>query len=52
MSFVPPKSVQRAARRGLELRAKQPASNRAGTSGGLARARDLANGMALSLSTV
>jgi hypothetical protein len=52
MSYTPPKNVQRAARRGLDLRAKQPPSNRAGTSVGLARARDLANGKSVSLSTV
>lgn len=32
-SFKPPKGVQSAARRGLELRAEQSPSNRGGTSG-------------------
>lgn len=49
---VPPARVQAAARRGLDLRAKQPPSNRAGTPVGLARARQLANGEPVAMRTV
>lgn len=51
-SYNPPDSVQAAARRGLKLRAEQPPSNRGGTAVGLARARDLANGRQVSVSTL
>lgn len=51
-SWVPPASVAAAARRGLELRAEQPPSNRGGTAVGVARARDLANRRGISLSTL
>jgi len=51
-SFTPPPSVAAAARRGLELRAEQPPSNRGGTAVGVARARDLSNRKAVSLSTI
>lgn len=51
-SYVPPPAVQRAAQRGLELRAEQPPSNRGGTAVGVARARDLANGRPVSVSTL
>ena len=44
--FVPPAEVRSNAKRGLELRAKY---NRGGTEVGVARARDLSNGAALSL---
>lgn len=47
--FTPPESVQSAARRGLKLRQEY---NRGGTAVGVARARDLSNGKALSLSTI
>ena len=47
--FTPPPAVRSAARRGLELRKKH---NRGGTMVGVARARDLANGKALSASTI
>lgn len=47
--FVPPAAVRSNARRGLELRKKY---NRGGTEVGVARARDLSNGAALSLSTI
>jgi hypothetical protein len=47
--FVPPQEVRANARRGLELRAKY---NRGGTEVGVARARDLSNGAALSLDTI
>jgi hypothetical protein len=47
--FVPPQEVRNNAKRGLELRAKH---NRGGTEVGVARARDLSNGKALSLDTL
>ena len=47
--FVPPQEVRNNAKRGLELRAKY---NRGGTEVGVARARDLSNGKALSLETL
>lgn len=47
--FVPPAAVRSNAKRGLELRAKY---NRGGTEVGVARARDLSNGAALSLDTL
>ena len=47
--FVPPAEVRSNAKRGLELRAKY---NRGGTEVGVARARDLSNGAALSLDTI
>ena len=47
-----PADVARAARRGLELRAEQPPSNRAGTPVGLARASQLANRRPVSLETL
>lgn len=47
--FVPPQEVRSNAKRGLELRDKH---GRGGTAIGVARARDLSNGSALSLDTV
>ena len=47
--FVPPQAVRNNAKRGLELREKH---GRGGTSVGVARARDLSNGKAISLSTI
>jgi hypothetical protein len=47
--FVPPQAVRSNAKRGLELRAKY---NRGGTEVGVARARDLSGGAALSLDTL
>ena len=52
IDFTPPKGVQDAAKRGLEVRATKPPSQRGGTEVGLARARDLANGKQLSPDTV
>ena len=52
MPWTPPATVQRAAARGLRLRAEQPPSNRGGTAVGLARARDLSAGRAVSDSTI
>jgi hypothetical protein len=47
--FVPPQEVRSNAKRGLELREKH---GRGGTEVGVARARDLSNGKALSLDTL
>jgi hypothetical protein len=47
--FVPPQEVRSNAKRGLELRDKY---NRGGTAVGVARARDLSNGKAISLDTI
>ena len=47
--FVPPQEVRSNAKRGLELRKKH---GRGGTEVGVARARDLSNGSALSLDTI
>ena len=47
--FVPPQTVRNNAKRGLELREKH---GRGGTAVGVARARDLSNGKAVSLSTI
>ena len=52
IDFVPPKGVQDAAKRGLEIRKTKPPSQRGGTEVGLARGRDLANGVQLSPETV
>ena len=51
-SYRPPADVARAARRGLQIRAAQTPSNRAGTAVGLARARQLSNRQPVSLDTV
>lgn len=48
-SFVPPADVQAEAKRGLELRRN---FNRGGTEVGVARARDLSNGRAVSMDTI
>jgi len=48
-SFLPPKGVREAARRGLELRREH---RRGGTAVGVARARDLANGRRVSIDTI
>lgn len=47
--FTPPKGVQQAAARGLELRREY---GRGGTEVGIARARDLSNGKSVSLETI
>lgn len=49
---VPPKQVQDNARRALEVRAEKPESQRGMTAVGIARARDLSNGTALSEDTI
>lgn len=51
-SYKPPAAVRKAAAYGLELRASLPPSRRGGTAVGLARARDLAGGRAVSAQTV
>lgn len=52
IDFKPTQAMAKAAKRGLEMRAKQPPSNRGGTAVGLARARQLINRQILSPSTV
>ena len=52
ISFQPPKGAQDAAKRALEVRADKPPSQRGMTPVGIARARDLANGRAMSPETV
>lgn len=52
ISFQPPKGAQEAAKRALEVRATKPPSQRGMTAVGIARARDLANGRAMSPDTV
>ena len=52
IDFTPPKGAREAARRALDVRADKPASQRGMTAVGIARARDLENGKALSPKTV
>jgi len=49
---VAPKSIQAVAQRALDVRRELPMSKRAGTSVGVARARDIANGKDLSIDTL
>lgn len=51
-TFKPPAAVRDAAQAALVLRASLPPSRRAMTAVGLARARDLANGRAVSMETI
>jgi len=51
INFSPPQSVRDAAKRALEVRASKPASERGGTSIGVARGRDLSNGKDVSPDT-
>jgi len=51
IDFTPPQGVREAAKRGLEVRDKKPASQRGGTAVGIARARDLSNGKTISPDT-
>ena len=51
-SFVPPQAVRDNAQRALDVRESKPESQRGMTPVGLARARDLANGRAVSLDTI
>ena len=52
LNFTPPKCAQKAAIRGLKIRAAQTPSNRCCTPVGIARARDLKNGGELSANTI
>jgi len=52
IDFKPPKGAQEAAARALEVRAEKPESQRGMTDVGIARARDLKNGVELSPETV
>jgi hypothetical protein len=52
IDFTPPKGVQEAAKRALEVRTDKPESQRGMTAVGIARARDLSNGETLSPDTV
>ena len=52
IDFTPPKGVQEAAARALEVRESKPESQRGMTPVGIARARDLKNGRELSPQTV
>ena len=52
IDFTPPKGVQQAAKRSLEVRATKPDSQKGLTAVGIARARDLANGKTLTPETV
>ena len=52
IDFTPPKGAQEAAARALEVRGEKPESERGMTPVGLARARDLSNGVTLSPDTV
>lgn len=51
-TYKPPADVARAARRGLEIRARQTPSNRAGTPVGIRRAGQLANRQPVSVDTL
>jgi len=51
IDFTPPQGVKEAAKRGLEVRATKPASQRGGTPVGIARARDLSGGKEISPDT-
>jgi len=51
-SFNPPKSVQSAAKRSLEMRRSLPKSRKGGTAVGVARAGQLAGGRSVSLDTI
>lgn len=51
-TFTPPPAVAAAARKGLELRAKQPPSNRCCTPVGIRRASQLANRQPVSVDTL
>lgn len=51
-SFTPPQAVRNNARRALQVRSEKPPSQRGMTAVGIARARDLSNGTAVSLETI
>ena len=52
IDFTPPQGVRDAAIRALKKRAEQPPSKRGMTAVGIARARDLSNGVTLSPETI
>ena len=52
IDFTPPKGAREAAKRALDVREKKPASQKGMTPVGIARARDLMNGVKLSPDTV
>ena len=52
IDFTPPEGAREAAKRALDVRATKPASQRGMTAVGIARARDLMNGVKLSPDTV
>ena len=52
IDFTPPQGVRDAAIRALKKRAEQPPSKRGMTAVGIARARDLSNGITLSPETI
>ena len=52
IDFTPPQGAREAAKRALDVRATKPPSQRGMTAVGIARARDLANGVKLSPDTV
>jgi lambda family phage portal protein len=52
IDFTPPEGAREAARRALDVREKKPASQKGMTSVGIARARDLINGVKFSPDTV
>ncbi|NBW20470.1 MAG: phage portal protein, partial [Caulobacteraceae bacterium] len=52
IDFTPPEGAREAARRALDVRGKKPASQKGMTPVGIARARDLMNGVKLSPDTV
>jgi hypothetical protein len=52
IDFTPPEGAREAAKRALDVREKKPASQRGMTPVGIARARDLMNGVKLSPDTV
>lgn len=52
IDFTPPQGVRDAATRALKKRAEQPPSKRGMTAVGIARARDLSNGVSLSPETI
>ena len=49
---VPPKYIRDAAQKALDVRKELPPSRRAGTPVGIARARDLARGVDVSMNTI
>ena len=52
IDFTPPEGAREAAKRALDVREKKPASQKGMTPVGIARARDLVNGVKFSPDTV